>query len=110
MRVFIFGMPKGQARTQLLQAIQRGFLADCTTPSPVRLIAWTGHTSAHVGESQCTQKTPVTQVVRRRAVRSGKHDATEYRLIIPTIIVLEQAPFLPNYFEEMDLKDFGECR
>jgi hypothetical protein len=34
-----------------------------------------------------------------------KHDATEYRLIIPTIIVLKQASFLPNYFEEMDLKD-----
>jgi hypothetical protein len=38
-------------------------------------------------------------------VRSGKRDATEYRLIIPTIIVLKRAPFLPNYIEEMDLKD-----
>ena len=47
----------------------------------------------------------VAQLVRRRAVRSGKRDATEYRLIIPTIIVLKRAPFLPNYIEEMDLKD-----
>jgi len=52
-----------------------------------------------------SQKTRVTQVVGRRAVRSGKIDATEYRLIIPTIIMLKQAPFLPNYIEEMDLKD-----
>src|SRR5262245_19720071 len=57
MRVFIFGIPKGQARTQLLQAMQRGFLADCTTPSAVRFIAWAGQTSAQVGESQCMQTT-----------------------------------------------------
>src|SRR2546423_8766219 len=55
--VCIFGTPKGQARTQLLQAMQRGFRAVCTTPSSVRLIASAGQTSAHVGESQCMQTT-----------------------------------------------------
>src|SRR6185369_2715410 len=55
--VCIFGTPKGQANTQLLQAIQRGLRAVCTTPSSVRLIASAGHTSAQVGESQCIQTT-----------------------------------------------------
>src|ERR1051326_6873882 len=53
----IFGTPKGQARTQLLQAMQRGLRAVCTTPSPVRLIASAGQTSAHVGESKRMQTT-----------------------------------------------------
>jgi len=43
------GTPNGHATTQLPQAMQRGFRADCTTPSPVRLIASEGHTSAQVG-------------------------------------------------------------
>src|SRR5436190_12037663 len=55
--VFIFGTPKGHASTQLLQAMQRGLRAVCTTPSSVRLIASAGQTSAHVGESQCMQTT-----------------------------------------------------
>src|SRR5262249_4681829 len=54
---FIFGTPNGQARTQLLQAMHRGLRADWTTPSPVRLIASAGQTSAQVGESQCMQTT-----------------------------------------------------
>ena len=37
--------------------MQRGLRADCTTPSPVRLIASAGQTSAHVGCSQCMQTT-----------------------------------------------------
>src|SRR5438067_12526723 len=49
----IFGTPNGQASTQLLQAMQRGLRAVCTTPSPVRLIASAGQTSAQVGASQC---------------------------------------------------------
>src|SRR5947199_10514417 len=53
----IFGTPNGHASTQLLQAMQRGLRAVCTTPSPVRLIASAGQTSAHVGESQCMQTT-----------------------------------------------------
>src|SRR5215469_5722440 len=53
--VFIFGTPNGQANTQLLQAMQRGFFAVCTVPSSVRLIASAGQTSAQVGESQCMQ-------------------------------------------------------
>src|SRR5512140_2442090 len=53
----IFGTPNGQASTQLLQAMQRGLRALCTTPSSVRLMASAGQTSAHVGESQCMQIT-----------------------------------------------------
>src|SRR4051794_37260753 len=53
----IFGTPKGQASTQLLQAMQRGLRAVCTTPSSVLLMASAGQTSAHVGESQCMQTT-----------------------------------------------------
>src|SRR5690606_10257218 len=55
--VFIFGTPKGQARTQLLQAMQRGLRAVCTTPSSVRLMASAGQTSAQVGLLQCMQTT-----------------------------------------------------
>src|SRR5215510_15843612 len=57
--VFIFGTPNGHASTQLLQAMQRGLRAVCTTPSPVFLIASAGQTSAQVGESQCMQTTGV---------------------------------------------------
>src|SRR5262245_3661286 len=55
--VFILGTPNGQASTQLLQAMQRGLRADCTTPSAVRLMASAGHTSAQVGEWQCMHTT-----------------------------------------------------
>src|SRR5579862_6820211 len=55
--VCIFGTPNGHASTQLLHAMHRGLRADCITPSPVRLIASAGQTSAHVGESQCMQIT-----------------------------------------------------
>src|SRR6185436_17577221 len=68
--VFIFGTPKGQASTQLLQAMQRGLRAVCTTPSPVRLIASAGQTSAHVGESQCMQTTGVVCVECARSTVS----------------------------------------
>ena len=37
--------------------MQRGLRADCTTPSPVRLMASAGQTSAQVGCSQCMQTT-----------------------------------------------------
>ena len=37
--------------------MQRGLRADCTTPSAVRLMASAGHTSAHVGCSQCMHTT-----------------------------------------------------
>src|SRR5512138_3107249 len=37
--------------------MQRGLRAVCTTPSPVRLIASAGQTSAQVGWSQCMQMT-----------------------------------------------------
>src|SRR6476620_9479837 len=68
--VFIFGTPKGQARTQLLQAMQRGLRALCTTPSAVRLIASAGQTSAQVGDSQCMHTTGVVCVERDRSTYS----------------------------------------
>ena len=55
MPVFILGTPKGQARTQLLQAIQRGGRAVSLESKLVRLMASAGQTSAHVGELQCIQ-------------------------------------------------------
>src|SRR5581483_1329061 len=51
----IFGIPNGQASTQLLQAMQRGLRDECTTPSSPFLMASAGHTSAQVGSSQCMQ-------------------------------------------------------
>ena len=65
--LFILGTPNGQASTQLLQAMQRGLRAVCTTPSAVRLMASAGQTSAQVGESQCMQTTG-TVCVRHVAV------------------------------------------
>ena len=53
----ILGTPNGQASTQLLQAMQRGLRAVCTTPSSVFLMASAGQTSAQVGESQCMHTT-----------------------------------------------------
>src|SRR5262252_8807229 len=66
--VFILGTPNGQARTQLLHAMQRGLRALCTTPSAVRLIASAGQTSAQVGESQCIHTTGIVwgELVRSR--------------------------------------------
>src|SRR5438094_275900 len=55
--LIILGTPKGQASTQLLQAMQRGLRAVRTRPSPERLMASAGQTSAQVGESQCMQTT-----------------------------------------------------
>src|SRR6476661_5279180 len=64
--VTIFGTPNGHARTQFEQAMQRGFLAVITRPSPLRLMASAGHTSAHVGLWQCmhTTGTVCTDVLR----------------------------------------------
>src|SRR5262249_36711705 len=85
----IFGTPKGQARTQLLQAMQRGLRAVWTMPSAVRLMASAGHTSAQVGESQCMQMTGIvwTEIGRRaysrwiiespRCVSHSEHAATQ---------------------------------
>ena len=49
----IFGTPNGQASTQFEQPMQRGLSADCTMPFSICLMASAGHTSAHVGCSQC---------------------------------------------------------
>src|SRR3954470_15420851 len=64
------GTPNGQATTQLPQAMQRGLRALCTTPSPVRLIASAGHTSAQVGCSQCMHTTGTVCVDRLRSTNS----------------------------------------
>jgi hypothetical protein len=69
--VFILGTPKGQARTQLLHAMQRGFRAVCTTPSSVRLMASAGQTSAQVGESQCMHTTGTVWVDPARSMKSN---------------------------------------
>jgi hypothetical protein len=65
--VSILGTPKGHASTQLLHAMHRGFRAEWTTPSSVRLMASAGQTSAHVGESQCMQTTGAVCVERARS-------------------------------------------
>src|SRR5215831_21307338 len=67
---FIFGTPNGQASTQLLHAMHRGFRADWTTPSAVRLIASAGQTSAQVGEWQCMQTTGTVWVECDRSMTS----------------------------------------
>jgi hypothetical protein len=63
---FSSGTPKGQAITQFPQAMQRGFRAVWTTPSPVRLIASAGQTSAQVGWSQCMHTTGTVCVLSDR--------------------------------------------
>src|SRR3954463_289837 len=67
---FILGTPKGQARTQLLHAMHLGLRAVWTTPSPVRLIASAGQTSAQVGEWQCMQTTGVDWIECARSRNS----------------------------------------
>src|SRR5215510_14197241 len=67
----ILGTPNGHARTQLLHAMHRAFLAVCTTPSSVFLIASAGQTSAHVGWSQCMQTTGTVCVERERSMKSS---------------------------------------
>src|ERR1051326_6587767 len=66
----ILGTPNGQASTQLEQAMQRGLRAVITRPSPERLIASAGHTSAQVGDSQCMHTTGVVWVDCRRSMYS----------------------------------------
>src|SRR6266540_2591000 len=64
------GTPNGQATTQLPHAMQRGLRADWTTPSPVRLIASAGHTSAQVGCSQCMHTTGTVWTLCERSTYS----------------------------------------
>src|SRR5262245_58979196 len=68
--VIILGTPNGQARTQLLQAMQRGLRAVITRPSPARLMASAGQTSAQVGESQCMHTTGTVWVDTLRSMYS----------------------------------------
>src|SRR6187455_2529915 len=69
-RTFIFGTPKGQASTQLLQATQRGFSEDCTTPSSVIFMASAGQTCAQVGFAQCMQTVGAVAMVFLRSMKS----------------------------------------
>src|SRR4051794_31407462 len=66
----ILGTPNGQASTQLEQAMQRGLRAVITRPSPERLIASAGQTSAQVGDSQCMHTTGAVWVDRLRSTYS----------------------------------------
>src|SRR5688572_22509060 len=50
--------------------MQRGLRAVCTTPSPVRLMASAGQTSAQVGVSQCMQTTGTVWIVCARFTNS----------------------------------------
>src|SRR5215469_9444968 len=66
----IFGIPNGQASTQLLQAMQRGFSDEWTTPSSPFLMASAGQTWAHVGSSQCQQTYAADVMLSRRSMKS----------------------------------------
>ena len=99
---FSFGTPNGQASTQLLQAMQRGFRADWTTPSPVRLIASAGHTSAQVGEWQCMQTTctvraQVTTTIRPDVVFVPYHWAGPKSINQVTIAAQDPISKIPEY-------------
>src|SRR5215472_11622741 len=64
------GIPKGHARTQLEQAMQRGFSDEPTIPSSYFLMASAGHTCAQVGLSQCQQTYAAVAMVSRRSTKS----------------------------------------
>src|SRR3954452_15773599 len=66
----IFGLPNGQDSTQFEQAMQRGFKADCTTPSSPFLIASAGQTSAQGGSSQCMQIAGTVAILLGRSMKS----------------------------------------
>src|SRR5215467_7280685 len=64
------GIPKGHARTQLEQAMQRGFNDEWTIPSSPFLMASAGHTCAQVGSSQCQQTYAAEVMLSRRSMKS----------------------------------------
>src|SRR5262245_42448193 len=66
----ILGTPNGQASTQLEQAMQRGLRAVITRPSPERLMASAGQTSAQVGLWQCMHTTGTVCTDRPRSTYS----------------------------------------
>src|SRR5215469_13894097 len=66
----IFGIPNGQASTQLLHAMQRGFSEEWTMPSSPFLMASAGQTCAHVGSSQCQQTYAADVMLSRRSIKS----------------------------------------
>src|SRR6516165_11700596 len=64
------GIPNGHAKTQLEQAMQRGFKEDPTIPSSYFLMASAGQTCAHVGLSQCQQTYAAVAMVSGRSMKS----------------------------------------
>src|SRR5579884_1352642 len=68
--LIILGTPNGQASTQFEQAMQRGLRAVMTRPSPERLMASAGQTSAQVGDSQCMHTMGVVCVDTSRLMKS----------------------------------------
>src|ERR1039458_4010436 len=68
--IIILGMPKGQAITQLLQAMQRGLRAEKTIPSSPFLIASAGQTCAQVGSSQCQHTYAAELMLSLRSIKS----------------------------------------
>src|SRR6185369_9291452 len=67
----IFGIPNGQASTQLEQAMQRAFKDDWTMPSSPFLIASAGQDCAQVGSSQCQQTCAAEATDSRRSRKSN---------------------------------------
>src|SRR3954451_23107878 len=65
-----FGIPNGQAKTQLEQPIQRGLSDEPTMPSSYFLIASAGQTCAQVGSSQCQQTYAAVAMVSPRSTKS----------------------------------------
>ena len=75
--------------------MHRGLRADCTTPSPVRLMASAGQTSAQVGCSQCMHTTGTVWTLSARfnvaEYRQPVDDASEeYPLFLTTGRVVSQ--------------------
>src|SRR5690242_11753134 len=65
-----FGIPNGQASTQLEQAMQRGLSVLPTMPSSYFLMASAGQACAQVGLSQCQQTKAAAAMVSRRSTKS----------------------------------------
>src|SRR6266581_2392248 len=68
--IIIFGMPNGQASTQLLQAMQRGLSEEWTIPSSPFLMASAGQTCAQVGSSQCQHTYAAERMLSLRSMKS----------------------------------------
>src|SRR5262245_46749269 len=70
MVVSILGTPKGQARAQLPQPMQRSGMAERTTPAASILMASAGQTAAHDGSVQCMQTVGAVCTEAERSTKS----------------------------------------